>query len=126
MQSKENASKLSTRLTSLVFTKEERLHRAEDFSRTRKKGKKTITKNLFIYSILNDKGLRRIGLSVSRRVGNSPKRARTKRLLREFFRQNKEVFPESSDILVVVKSGRTLKNYESVKTEITEALCKEH
>ena len=86
----------------------------------------TITKILFIFFILNDKGLRRIGLSVSKRVGNSPKRARTKRLLREFFRQNKEVFPESSDILVVVKSGRTLTNYESIKTEITEALCKEH
>ena len=124
MQSKEEISKVSTRSFILSFTKEERLRRGEDFSRTRKKGKKTTTKNLFIYTIQNDKDIRRLGLSVSKRVGNSPKRARTKRLLREFFRQNKGLFPESTDILIVVKSGSTLKDYESVKTQISEALCK--
>jgi ribonuclease P protein component len=129
VQSKEHTSpvvlnKASTESFSPSFTKEERLQRAEDFSRTRKKGKKTTTKNLFIYTVLNDKGIRRLGLSVSKRVGHSPKRARTKRLLREFFRQNKDLFPKSTDILIVVKSGSTLKNYESVKTQISEALCK--
>ena len=129
MQSKEHTSsvildKVSTRSFPLSFTKEERLHRAEDFSRTRKTGKKTTTKNFFIYTISNDKGLRRLGLSVSKRVGHSPKRARTKRLLREFFRQNKNLFPESIDILIVVKGGSTLKNCESVKKEISKALCK--
>lgn len=131
MQSKEQGlsvilDKVSTRSFSLSFTKEEKLRRAEDFSRTRKKGKKTTTKNFFIYTISNDndKGLRRLGLSVSKRVGHSPKRARTKRLLREFFRQNKDVFPESTDILIVVKSGSTLKGLEAVKKEIKEVLCK--
>ena len=129
MQSKEHTlsvvlNKASTESFSPSFTKEEKLQKAEDFSRTRKKGKKTTTKNFFIYTIFNDKGIRRLGLSVSKRVGHSPKRARTKRLLREFFRQNKGLFPESTDILIVVKSGSTLKNYESVKTQISEALCK--
>lgn len=129
MQSKEQGSsvildKVSTRSFSPSFTKEEKLRKAEDFSRTRKKGKKTTTKNFFIYTISNDKGLRRLGLSVSKRVGHSPKRVRTKRLLREFFRQNKDVFPESTDIFIVVKSGSTLKGLEPVKREIKEALCK--
>ena len=125
MQSKEHIFEMSTEAVTFFFTEEERLRKAEDFSRTRKKGKKTTTKNLFIYIISNDKGIRRLGLSVSKRVGHSPKRARTKRLLREFFRLNKGLFPESVDILIVVKSGSTLKDYASVKKEVTQALCKE-
>ncbi len=45
----------------------------------------------------------RLGLSVSRRVGNSVKRNYIKRLLREAFRLSQPQFPAGHDLVVVVK-----------------------
>jgi len=47
----------------------------------------------------------RIGLSVSKRVGNSPIRNRWKRLIRESFRLQKAQLPLNIDIVVRPKRG---------------------
>ena len=47
----------------------------------------------------------RIGLSVSKRVGNSPVRNRWKRLIREAFRRQKIELPSGIDIVARPKRG---------------------
>jgi ribonuclease P protein component len=68
----------------------------------------------------NGSGRRRLGLSVSSRVGNSVARNRIKRLLREVFRLNKDSFPESSDIFVTVKSTAGILDYNDCKKELSK------
>lgn len=47
----------------------------------------------------------RIGITVSRKVGNAVARNRIKRIIREFFRLNKAGFPVEMDYNVIVKKA---------------------
>jgi len=104
------------------FTKEERLLKPEEFARVRKTGKRLSTKSFTFYLLPNDLAIKRLGLAVSSRVGGAVKRNRVKRLLREFFRLNKALFPESTDILVTVKTLEQIKGLADVEAELKKAL----
>ncbi|MBI5682024.1 MAG: ribonuclease P protein component [Deltaproteobacteria bacterium] len=106
------------------FTKQERLLKKQDFIGAASNGKRIWAKNFTIFIKPNDKGVRRLGLSVSRKVGTAVKRNRIKRLLREFFRLNKELFPSSSDISISVKQGCSPEGYRDVMGELTPLLLK--
>ncbi len=58
---------------------------------------------LAVFSRPNDLGHPRLGLSVSRRVGNAPRRVRIKRLLREAFRGHQHDLPVGYDLVIVVR-----------------------
>lgn len=47
----------------------------------------------------------RLGIAASRKVGTAVQRNRFKRLIRESFRLNRELFPGNADIVIVVKRG---------------------
>jgi ribonuclease P protein component len=56
---------------------------------------------------LNDTPDSRMGLSVSRKVGNAVCRNRWKRLLREAFRLSREKLPEGLDFIVIPRENAT-------------------
>ena len=66
----------------------------------------------------NDKDAKRLGLVVGRKVGGAVARNRVKRLIREFFRLNKEKMPESSDLIVLAKENIEIKGYGEVFNEL--------
>lgn len=102
----------------LTFTKEERILKPEDFVRVRRSGKRHTTRSFAVYVLPNELGRRRLGLSVSAKVGGAVKRNKAKRLLREFFRLNKEAFPPSSDILVSARDLKAISRYRDVEDEL--------
>ncbi len=59
-----------------------------------------------------------MGLVVGRKVGGAVSRNRIKRLIREFFRLNKEKIPESSDLIVLAKKDIRIKGYREVFDEL--------
>lgn len=58
------------------------------------------SENISIFALPNQKGLRRIVVNVSGKVGKAVARNKVKRIYREIFRKKKEIFPESYDIII--------------------------
>jgi ribonuclease P protein component len=90
------------------FTAAQRLHGRRAFSRV---FDARVCKRLgpfSIWGVANDLGHPRLGLSVSRRVGNAVARHRIKRLLREAFRLGQHDWPATYDIVIVVQPHKAL------------------
>lgn len=100
------------------FRKRERLTKKSDFQTIFEHGTRYTTENFVIFIHQNNRDIRRIGISVSKKVGGAVKRNRVKRLVREFFRLHKDQLPDSKDFLFIAKPGSTQLDYRSVSEEI--------
>jgi ribonuclease P protein component len=84
-----------------------RLSGRRAFAAVFEKGVKRTSGPLIIFGLKNDLAHSRLGLSVSRAVGNAVKRNRIKRLLREAFRLNRRALPAGIDFVIVVRPHAT-------------------
>lgn len=97
----------------------ETLKKNIDFQKVYKSGKSYANKYLVMYVLENGTDITRIGISVSKKVGNSIVRHRLARLVREAFRLNTNHIPDGIDVVVVVKAGLKDKGYtETCKSMI--------
>ena len=60
----------------------------------------------------------RIGITVSRRVGNAVNRNRLKRIIREIFRTNRRDVTPAQDVLVIARTNAQKLNYAQVASEL--------
>jgi ribonuclease P protein component len=75
------------------------------FQSVYKQGKSYANKYLVMYVIKNNLGYNRIGISVSKKVGNSVVRHRLTRLIRESYRLQEEMFNNGLDIVVIARNS---------------------
>jgi ribonuclease P protein component len=62
----------------------------------------------------------RLGLAVSRRVGNAVARNRVKRRVREWFRRERASLPPSTDWVVIARAGAAELDAQEVARELSE------
>lgn len=94
----------------------ESLKKNRDFQLVYKTGTSYVNKCLVMYARENQLGKNRIGISVSKKVGNSVVRHRLCRLVRESYRLHEDVFRRGFDIVVVARVSakeRTFREIES-------------
>ena len=87
-----------------------------DFQVVYRTGKSYANKVLVMYVIRRDEQETRIGISVSKKVGNSVVRHRVTRLIRESIRLNVEKFENGYDIVIIARNtakGRKCQEIES-------------
>jgi ribonuclease P protein component len=83
------------------FTKAEHLTRKKEFERVFNEGRVFKNNEVVLYVIPNDFLHSRLGLVVSKKVGNAVRRNRAKRLLREAYRLNKHLLKTHVDIIAI-------------------------
>ncbi|NTV47493.1 MAG: ribonuclease P protein component, partial [Chlorobiales bacterium] len=75
------------------FDKSVRLRKRAEFTNLSVTGSKFSLPDFIIIKAVSERPCARLGVTVSRKVGNAVSRNRVKRLVREFFRNNRELFP---------------------------------
>jgi ribonuclease P protein component len=101
------------------FPRSARLLRRGEFVRVQTGGKRVHTAHFIV--LMTPGAGQRLGVTVGRRVGGSVQRNRIKRLVREVFRRNRELFPADCAIVLVARTGADSLDYESVKGELVKA-----
>jgi ribonuclease P protein component len=89
------------------FSKKERLLKRKEFQLVFDNGERFGNNQLKIYALSNGNSVSRLGLVVGRKFGNSPRRNRFKRILREAYRLNKNLLSNGVDIVVIPRPGLT-------------------
>ena len=100
------------------FPKSSRLLRRWEYLRVQRGGKKLHTPGFLVLYKKNRIGNTRLGIAVSKKYGNSVQRNRIKRLLREVFRRNSQLFPQSVDIVFVPKRIKEVPGYSEIVEQL--------
>lgn len=93
----------------------ESLKKNQDFQTVYKTGKSYANKYLVLYKKKNNLGKNRVGISVSKKVGNSVVRHHITRLIRESYRRSELDFQCGFDLVVVVRVCAKEANYHQIK-----------
>jgi len=101
--------------------KKEVLRKKEDFNRVYKKGKSVGDRFVVVFCLRNDLGYNRISFLASKKVGNSVKRNRARRLMRESMR-NIENIKQGYDIIVIARNTINDRKCADVKKSLEAAL----
>jgi len=96
----------------------ESLKKNHQFQFVYKNGKSFANKYLVMYVKENGLDINRIGISVSKKVGNSVVRHRVTRLVRESYRLHENVFNSGLDIVIVARPGAATVGYFDIESAL--------
>ncbi|MEG0371545.1 MAG: ribonuclease P protein component [Clostridium sp.] len=103
---------------------EEKIKRNSHFRYIYNKGKSISNDTLVLYNYRNKKDVSRVGISVSKKVGNSVVRNRVKRLIRECYRLNSESFNKGFDFVFIARQRASTADYKKVESAMKHLMRK--
>ena len=96
----------------------ESLKKNKDFQTVYRQGKSYANKYLVLYIMENQTEKNRIGISVSKKVGNSVVRHHLTRLIRESYRLQEEHFQCGFDLVVIARAGAKERSYHDIESAL--------
>ena len=96
----------------------ESLKKNRDFQIVYKNGRSLANRYLVMYVMKNGTDRNRVGISVSKKVGNSVVRHRLTRMIRESYRLSEEHFRSGYDLIVIARTGAKEKGYHDVESAL--------
>ena len=107
------------------FPKGARLTRRSEFLALSRRGRKVYTPHFVVLTQPNDRGESRLGITVTKRVGNSVTRNLIKRRVREFFRRARGGLRSAEDFVIIAKQGAESLSLAEVTAELRSVLSGE-
>lgn len=106
--------------------KEEKIRKNRDFIKVYKRGKSFSNYLLVLYIYKNRQNveLNRVGISVSKKVGNSVVRSRVKRLISETYRLNRSNLIEGYDLVFIARNSSKEKSFREIEGSVIKLLKK--
>ncbi len=106
------------------FAAADRLHRSAEFLRLQRNGVRFQSPHFVLYagSLDSEQARSRLGVTVSRRIGNAVARNRVKRRVREIFRQViRDELPAGTSIVVIARAGAAALESPAISGELSIA-----
>lgn len=100
----------------MTFTQSLKSNR--DFQKIFKNGKSKANKYFVMYVANNEQNINRLGISVSKKVGNSVVRHYIKRCIKEAYRLHENMFNSGLDIVVIARQGASDISYHEIESAI--------
>lgn len=112
-----------TTRTGQGFPKTARIRRRGEFLSFGRKAERARSENLVVLARASTGGTSRLGVTVSRKIGDASVRNRLKRRLREVFRRHPDRPRWQRDVVVIAKEGAGGLPFEDVQRQFTSALA---
>ena len=103
----------------------ESLKKNQDFKVVYQNGTSYANRLLVMYVLKNQHMKNRLGISVSKKVGNSVVRHRITRLVWESYRLNESLFKKDLDIVVIARNSANGTNYHDIEQAFLD-LARKH
>lgn len=96
----------------------ESLKKNQDFQSVYRTGRSYANKLLVMYVLENNMERNRLGISVSKKVGNSVVRHHVTRLVRESYRLQENIFNSGLDIVVIARANAASASYAEIESAL--------
>lgn len=104
----------------------ESMKKTNDFLNVYKNGKSYANKYIVVYVWENGSSYNKLGISCSKKIGNSVVRHRFARLVREVYRLHENIFNSGLDIVVVARSRAKDASYFDIEKSFLYLAGKSH
>ena len=102
------------------FPRESRILRRKDYLTAQRIGKRRRSRNMTMIVAKRSGAPDRLGITIGKKAGKAHQRNRAKRLIREYYRNNKDRFAATGDVIIIWKEKLERLDYESVAKELDE------
>ncbi|MEK4701793.1 ribonuclease P protein component [Solibacillus sp. FSL R7-0668] len=105
------------------MNKRQRIKKNEDFQKVFKKGKSFANRQFVVYCLKQqDQQAFRIGLSVSKKVGNAVTRVQVKRYIRQAFLEMKDEVKQDYDYVIIARTQAAMLDFHETKKSLQHVL----
>lgn len=102
----------------MKYPHSESLKKNKDFQLIYKEGKSCANRYLVLYVRENGLAGNRLGISISKKVGNSVVRHRIARLIRESYRLQEDMFNSGLDMVVIARVNAKGKSFKELSSAL--------
>ena len=103
------------------LSRDDRLRKRAEYREAQRSRHRVHTRSFLIVLRPRDDERTRLGITVTKKVGNAVRRNRIKRCVREAFRLHRELFAPGFDVVFIAKQGARIEGTAQIVSELEAA-----
>lgn len=105
-----------------AFRKEARVRKRREFLQIQNAGRRVSTRHFLVVYVCSGGGPPRLGITVTKKIGNAVVRNRVKRAVRETFRRNSTMLRRGASMVVIARDGSASLGVNATADELLPAM----